>query len=42
MTIVIILNSIKFGKKLVYVNRLAELDSVLYIDQIDIPKEVSE
>ena len=34
--------SYKFGKKLVYINRLAELDSVLYMDQLDIPKEVIE
>ena len=32
--------SYKFGKKLVYINRLAELDDVLYSDQLDIPDEV--
>lgn len=33
-------DSYKFGKKLVYINRLAELDSVLYTDQMDVPEEV--
>jgi Rho GTPase-activating protein 1 len=32
--------SYKFGRKLVYVNRLDELGTVLYTDQIDIPPEV--
>ena len=33
-------NSYKFGKKVVYINRLSELKPVLYLDQIDIPQEV--
>jgi Rho GTPase-activating protein 1 len=30
----------KFGKKLSYVNRLAELEPVMYLDNLDIPEEV--
>ncbi|XP_003388212.1 PREDICTED: rho GTPase-activating protein 1-like isoform X2 [Amphimedon queenslandica] len=32
--------SVKFGRKLVYINRLAELDTVLYTDQMDIPEDI--
>ena len=32
--------SYKFGKKVAYINRLSELEPVLYLDQIDLPQEV--
>ncbi|CAI8000737.1 Rho GTPase-activating protein 1 [Geodia barretti] len=32
----------KFGRKLSYVNRLAELEQVLYLDKLDIPDEVKQ
>ena len=34
--------SYKFGRKVTYINRLAELKPVLYLDQIDIPDEVKK
>ena len=34
--------SYKFGRKLTYINRLEELRPVLFLEQIDIPKEVKE
>ena len=36
----LLLYSYKFGKKVAYINRLSELEPVLYLDQIDIPQEV--
>ena len=38
----IIYRSYKFGRKLSYVNRLAELEQVLYLDKLDIPDEVKQ
>ena len=32
--------SYKFGRKVSYINRLAELEQVLYLDRLDIPDEV--
>ena len=34
--------SYKFGKKVAYINRLAELEPVLALDQLDIPEEVKQ
>ncbi len=34
--------SYKFGRKIAYINRLDELKPVLFLEQIDIPKEVRE
>lgn len=34
--------SYKFGRKITYINRLDELRPVLFLEQVDIPKEVLE
>ncbi|XP_062511583.1 rho GTPase-activating protein 8-like [Corticium candelabrum] len=34
--------SVKFGRKVTYVNRLSQLSDTLYVDQLDIPDQVRE